>query len=52
MLNYDCVAQFDVDSFKPGIFLRIEYMGLVARKPVIGGLRTTQVQTSLRICAV
>ena len=27
-------------------------MGLVARKPVFGGLRTTQAQTSLRILAV
>ena len=27
-------------------------MGLVATKPVSGGLRTTQAQTSLRICAV
>ena len=25
-----------------------EYMGLDARKPVFGGLRTTQAQTSLR----
>ena len=29
-----------------------ENMGLVARKPVFGGLRSTQAQTSLRICAV
>ena len=28
------------------------YMGLVARKPVFGGLRTTKTQTSLPICAV
>ena len=28
------------------------YMGLDARKPVFGGLRTTKAQTSLRICAV
>ena len=27
-------------------------MGLVIRKPVLGGLRTTQAQTSLRIWAV
>ena len=27
-------------------------MGLDARKPVIGGLRTTQAQTSLRICSL
>ena len=30
----------------------IHYMGLVARKPVFGGLRTTQAQTSMHICAV
>ena len=30
----------------------ISYMGLDARKPVFGGLRTTQAQTSLRIRAV
>ena len=29
-----------------------EQMGLVARKSVFGGLRATQAQTSLRICAV
>ena len=29
-----------------------KYMGLVARKPVFGCLRTTQAQTSLRIHAV
>ena len=28
------------------------YMGLAARKPVFGGLRTTNAQTSLRIRAV
>ena len=28
------------------------YMGLVARKPVFGGLRTPKAQTSLRIRAV
>ena len=28
------------------------YMGPVARKTVFGGLQTTKVQTSLRICAV
>ena len=30
----------------------INYLGLVARKPVFGGLRTTKAQTSLRIRAV
>ena len=30
----------------------IAHMGLVARKPVFGGLPTIKVQTSLRICAV
>ena len=30
----------------------VSQLGLVARKPVFGGLRTTQAQTSLRICAV
>ena len=29
-----------------------KHMGLVARKPVVGGLRITQAQTSLRIRAV
>ena len=29
----------------------LAYMGLDVRKPVFGGLRTTQAQTSLRICA-
>ena len=28
------------------------YLGLDATKPVFGGLRTTEAQTSLRICAV
>ena len=28
------------------------YMGLEVRKPAFGGLRTTQAQTSLRICTV
>ena len=28
------------------------YLGLDTRKPVFGGLQTTNVQTSLRICAV
>ena len=28
------------------------HMGLIAKKPVLGGLRTTKAQTSLRICAV
>ena len=28
------------------------HMGIDARKPVFGGLRTTKAQTSLRICAV
>ena len=32
--------------------VRIDILGLYARKPVLGGLRTTQVQTSLRISAV
>ena len=32
--------------------LDMAYMGLDARKPVFGGLRTTQAQTSLRIRAV
>ena len=31
---------------------KIHYLGLIARKPVFGGLRTTKAQTSLRICAV
>ena len=35
-----------------GVVTCIGHMGLDARKPVIGGLRTTQAQTSLRICAV
>ena len=30
----------------------VAHMGLDARKPVFGGLRTTQAQTSLRIRAV
>ena len=30
----------------------VHYLGLVTRKPVFGGLRTTQAQTSLRIRAV
>ena len=31
---------------------RLYYLGLFARKPVFGGLRTTKAQTSLRIRAV
>ena len=31
---------------------QIQYMGLVVRKPIFGGLQTTQAQTSLRISAV
>ena len=33
-------------------YFLIEQMGLGARKPVFGGLRTTKAQTSLRIRAV
>ena len=33
-------------------FSTVNQMGPDARKPVFGGLRTTQAQTSLRICAV
>ena len=36
----------DVSEDKSG------YLGLVARKPVFGGLRTTKAQTSLRIRTV
>ena len=42
---------FKINFFKQ--FFQAHYhMGLVARKPVFRGLRTTQAQTSLRICAV
>ena len=34
------------------IRFNLSYMGLDARKPVFGGLRTTKAQTSLCICAV
>ena len=36
----------------PDLLLTMSYMGLDARKPVFGGLRTTKVQTRLRIRAV
>ena len=55
------VSRHDLWSYKLyqifiWFFMSIEnvhlYMGLVARKPVFGGLGTTQAQTSLRIRAV
>ena len=36
-------------SLRPNYFIFIGYLGLDARKPVFGDLRTTQAQTGLRI---
>ena len=49
------VQRFQLETSKKGARIRRHgdnYLGLIARKPVFWGMRTTQAQTSLRIRAV
>ena len=53
--NHAICSFIDSSGYVSGPFRRclfIDYNGHDARKPVFGGLRTTQAQTSLRIRAV